>query len=80
MKDSVEVAIIGGGIIGAGIAFECATRGLSTVLFEKSDFCSETSASSFKIIHGGLRYLQHLDIGRLKESAEEQYLLRKNAY
>lgn len=79
MSDTFDVAIIGGGIIGAGIAHECAIKGLSVVLLEKGDFCSNTSAFSFKIIHGGLRYLQHLDFKRLKESASEQYYLRKNA-
>ncbi len=79
MIDTFDIAIIGGGILGSGIAHECALRGLSVVLFEKGDFSSQTSAGSFKIVHGGLRYLQHLDIKRLRESAEEQYLLRRNA-
>jgi glycerol-3-phosphate dehydrogenase len=79
MNTEYDVAVIGGGIIGAACALECARRGLRTVLLEKSDFGSETSAGSFKIIHGGLRYLQHLDFSRVRESAREQYLLRKNA-
>jgi glycerol-3-phosphate dehydrogenase len=79
MTNSFDIAVIGGGIIGSAVAYECAVKGLSVVLIEKNDFSSETSAGSFKIIHGGLRYLQHLDFRRLRESAEEQYLLRKNA-
>jgi glycerol-3-phosphate dehydrogenase len=78
MNTEYDVAVIGGGIIGAACAFECAHKGLRTILLEKSDFGSETSAGSFKIIHGGLRYLQHLDFSRVKESVREQYLLRKN--
>ncbi len=63
-----DVLIIGGGIHGAATARECACRGLSTALIEKSDFGSATSANSLKIIHGGLRYLQHLNIKRMRES------------
>ena len=63
-----DVLIIGGGIHGAATARECARRGLSTALIEKNDFGSATSANSLKIIHGGLRYLQHLNIKRMRES------------
>jgi len=74
-----DVLILGGGIIGAACAYEASSRGLRTIVVDKSDFGSETSANSFKIIHGGLRYLQHLDYSRLKESAREQGVLLKNA-
>ncbi len=67
-----DVAIIGGGIYGAALAREAATRGLSTALIEKNDFCSATSANSLKIIHGGLRYLQQADIIRIRESVRER--------
>jgi glycerol-3-phosphate dehydrogenase len=63
-----DVLIVGGGIHGAATARECARRGLSTALIEKNDFGSATSANSLKIIHGGLRYLQHLNIKRMRES------------
>src|SRR3990167_5644545 len=57
-KKIYDVAIIGGGIAGAGIARDAALRGLSVVLFEKKTFGSGTSSKSSKLIHGGLRYLE----------------------
>jgi glycerol-3-phosphate dehydrogenase len=56
-----DILIIGGGITGAVAAWDAAMRGLSVALIEKSDFGGATSAASGKIIHGGLRYLQHAD-------------------
>ena len=73
---SFDVVIIGGGINGCACALDSATRGYSTLLIEKSDFGSKTSAACFKIIHGGLRYLQHLDLKRVIESLNEQKWLR----
>ncbi len=70
-----DVVVIGGGVYGACVAWEATLRGLSVALVEKADFCSATSANSLKIIHGGLRYLQHLDIKRLRESARERTIL-----
>ena len=67
-----DLIIVGGGIYGAALCGEAVTRGLKVALFEKSDFCSATSANSLKIIHGGFRYLQNLDIKRVKESIREQ--------
>lgn len=67
--------IIGGGIYGAAICWEAASRGLKAALFEKSDFGSATSANSLKIIHGGFRYLQDFDLNRVKESIKEQKAL-----
>jgi glycerol-3-phosphate dehydrogenase len=63
-----DVLIIGAGIHGAATAWECSRHGLKTALIEKNDFCGATSANSLKIIHGGLRYLQHLNIKRMRES------------
>ncbi len=63
-----DVLIIGAGIHGAATARECACHGLKTALIEKSDFGGATSSNSLKIIHGGLRYLQHLNIRRMRES------------
>lgn len=67
-----DLVVVGGGIYGAAIAREAALCGLSTALIEKGDFCSATSASSLKIIHGGLRYLQQMDIARLRNSVVER--------
>lgn len=63
-----DVLIIGAGIHGAATARECAAQGWKTALIEKEDFGGATSANSLKIIHGGLRYLQHLNIKRMRES------------
>jgi len=63
-----DVLIVGGGIHGAAIARECSRHGMKTVLVEKGDFGHATSANSLKIIHGGLRYLQHLNIRRMRDS------------
>lgn len=71
-KSSHDVLIIGGGIYGACTAWEAASRGLSVALVEQNDFGSATSANSLKIIHGGLRYLQHADLKRMRESIQER--------
>jgi glycerol-3-phosphate dehydrogenase len=60
-EETFDVAIIGGGITGAGLALDAALRGLKTVLIEKRDFSAGTSSRSTKLIHGGLRYLEHDD-------------------
>lgn len=71
-----DVIIIGGGINGAGIARDAAGRGLRVCLVEKGDFCSATSRWSSRLIHGGLRYLEHAEFGLVRESlAERQALL-----
>jgi glycerol-3-phosphate dehydrogenase len=67
-----DLLVIGGGIYGACIARDAALRGLSVALVEKHDFCSGTSHNSLKIIHSGIRYLQHLDFGRVRESIDER--------
>lgn len=74
-----DVVVIGGGIYGAALAREAALCGLSTALVEKQDFCSATSANSLKIIHGGLRYLQQLDIPRLRTSVLERRAFLRTA-
>lgn len=66
-----DLLVVGGGIYGACIARDAALRGLSVALIEKGDFCSETSHNSAKILHGGIRYLQHLDLRRVRESVVE---------
>jgi glycerol-3-phosphate dehydrogenase len=74
-----DVAIIGGGIYGAWIAREAAERGLSVALVDQSDFGSATSSNSQRIAHGGLRYLQHADFKRMRESIRERSILMRIA-
>jgi glycerol-3-phosphate dehydrogenase len=71
-NDSFDVLVIGGGIGGACAAWDAALRGLKVALVERLDFCASTSAQSFKFLHGGIRYLQHLDLMRLRESCHER--------
>ncbi|MDI4665213.1 glycerol-3-phosphate dehydrogenase [Xanthobacter autotrophicus] len=70
-----DLAIIGGGINGAGIARDAAGRGLSVVLFEKGDLASGTSSASTKLIHGGLRYLEHYAFRLVREALAEREVL-----
>lgn len=73
MSEAVyDVVVIGGGIVGAGIARDAALRGLRTALFEKGDYASGTSSKSSKLVHGGLRYLEHGEIGLVFESVSER--------
>src|SRR5262245_66009820 len=72
---SFDLAIVGGGITGAGLAREAALRGLSVVLFEAEDFAAGTSSRSSKLIHGGLRYLALGDVGLVRESALERKVI-----
>ena len=75
--DSYDLLVIGGGINGCGIARDAAGRGLSVVLVEKDDLASHTSSSSSKLIHGGLRYLEHHEFRLVAEAlAEREVLLR----
>ena len=70
-----DVAVIGGGINGCGIAADAAMRGLSVILIEKDDLASHTSSSSTKLIHGGLRYLEHFNFAYVKKSLNERQTL-----
>ncbi|MFQ5719243.1 MAG: FAD-dependent oxidoreductase [Acidobacteriota bacterium] len=74
-----DLVIVGGGIFGVCLAWEGASRGLDIALVERGDFCQGTSANSFKIIHGGLRYLQHGDLPRIRESGDERRSLLRIA-
>ncbi|MCP4447443.1 MAG: glycerol-3-phosphate dehydrogenase [Myxococcales bacterium] len=69
---SYDIAIIGGGITGAGIARDAALRGLRVILLEKDDYASGTSSKSSKLIHGGLRYLEQAELGLVFESVSER--------
>lgn len=76
MTTLYDVAIIGGGINGCGCAADAALRGLSVILLEQGDLASQTSSSSTKLIHGGLRYLENYEFSLVKKALEErQYLL-----
>src|SRR5437868_3215252 len=70
-----DVVVIGGGITGAGVALDAASRGYSVGLVEKADFASGTSSRSSKLVHGGLRYLQNFDLGLVREALLERALL-----
>lgn len=74
-----DLVVIGGGINGIATAYEAACRGLKTCLLEASDFMSQTSSNSLKIIHGGFRYLQQANLPRLRESSRERRTLLKIA-
>ena len=74
-----DALIVGGGINGAGIARDLALRGLRVALVEKGDFASGTSSSSTKLIHGGLRYLEHFDLRLVFESCRERRILQRIA-
>ncbi|BCJ40893.1 FAD-dependent oxidoreductase [Actinoplanes ianthinogenes] len=71
----VDVLVIGGGVVGAGCALDAVTRGLSVGLLEARDFASGTSSRSSKLIHGGLRYLEMLDFGLVREALRERGLI-----
>jgi glycerol-3-phosphate dehydrogenase len=70
-----EVVVIGGGITGAGVAFDAASRGYSVALLERGDYAIGTSSRSSKMVHGGLRYLQNLDLGLVREALLERQLM-----
>ena len=72
-----DVLIIGGGITGAGIALDAASRGMKVALIEKNDFASGTSSKSTKLIHGGLRYLKQFDFWLVKEVGTERAIVHK---
>lgn len=74
-----DLAVVGGGIFGISIAWEAASRGLSVALIERSDFCAATSANSYKMVHGGIRYMQHGDLPRIRESCRERSSLLRVA-
>jgi glycerol-3-phosphate dehydrogenase len=74
-----DIAIIGGGINGTGIARDAAGRGLRVVLFEQNDLASGTSSTSSKLIHGGLRYLEHYAFRLVREALSEREVLLKMA-
>ena len=74
-QGELDVLVVGGGITGVGTALDAVTRGLSVGLVEQRDFASGTSSRSSKLIHGGLRYLEMLDFGLVREALRERGLL-----
>lgn len=76
--EEYDLLIIGGGITGAGIALDAATRGLKTALVEMQDFAAGTSSRSTKLVHGGLRYLKQLEIGVVAEVGKERAIVHEN--
>lgn len=74
-----DLLVIGGGIVGCGIARDAALRGLRVVLFEKEDFGYGTSSRSTRLIHGGLRYLEQADFDLVRQDLRERERLLKNA-
>ncbi len=71
-QNKFDLIVIGGGIVGAGIARDAASRGMQVALIEKSDFASGTSSRSSKLIHGGIRYLENLEFGLVFEALNER--------
>jgi len=74
-EDRFDVLVIGGGITGVGIALDAAARGLSVALVEKDDLAAGTSGRSSRLVHGGLRYLEHREFGLVRESLRERGIL-----
>ena len=74
-----DVVIVGGGIVGAGALLDATTRGLKVALIEQDDIASGTSSRSSRLIHGGLRYLEQLQIGLVREALAERSRLLRNA-
>lgn len=78
-QEEFDLLVVGGGATGAGIARDAATRGLRVALCERGDFACQTSSRSSRLIHGGLRYLQHADFRLVFEALRERRLLLRNA-
>ena len=78
-RDRFDLVVVGGGITGAGVALDAASRGYSVALLERDDYATGTSSRSSKLIHGGLRYLQNFDLGLVREALLERSLLVKLA-
>src|SRR5512137_2044749 len=78
-REPWDLAVVGGGATGVGIAVDGAARGYSVVLLEQSDFGKGTSSRSTKLVHGGVRYLQQGNIPLVMEALKERGLLRRNA-
>ena len=78
-RTDYDLLVVGCGMHGAALAREAALSGLTVAVVDRADFCSATSANSLKVIHGGLRYLQQVDLGRLRDSVRERRFFLKAA-
>ncbi|HEY7514882.1 MAG TPA: glycerol-3-phosphate dehydrogenase/oxidase [Vicinamibacteria bacterium] len=78
-REAWDIAVVGGGATGVGVALDAASRGYSTVLFEQHDFGKGTSSRSTKLVHGGVRYLQQGNISLVLDALKERGLLLRNA-
>jgi glycerol-3-phosphate dehydrogenase len=74
-SERFDLVVVGGGVTGCGIALDAATRGLSVALVEMRDYAAGTSSRSGKLIHGGLRYMEHFEFGLVRESLNERALM-----
>ncbi len=79
LERGTDVLVVGGGITGAGIALDLVARGLRVVLVERGDWASATSSASSRLVHGGLRYLEHFELALVRDSCLERGLLLENA-
>src|SRR5271169_3675974 len=78
-EETFDLLLLGAGITGAGVALDATLRGLRVALIDKGDFASGTSSVSSKLVHGGLRYLEHGDFRLVYEALHERRLLLRNA-
>ncbi len=74
-REQFDVVVVGGGVTGAGVALDAATRGLSVALLEMDDLASGTSSRSGKVFHGGLRYLRQLNFSLVRQASHERNLM-----
>src|SRR5207247_8876575 len=78
-KESFDVLVVGGGVVGAAVARDVACRGFATALVDRGDFASGTSGKTSRLVHGGLRYLRNYRFGLVRRAVRERDLLRRNA-
>ena len=74
-SEEFDILVIGGGVVGSGIALDAAARGLKVALVESEDFAAGTSSRSSKLIHGGLRYLEQFDFKLVREALHEREMM-----
>src|SRR3989454_6288999 len=78
-KESFDVLVVGGGVVGAGVARDVACRGFATALVDRCDFASGTSGKTSRLVHGGLRYLRNYRFGLVRRAVRERDLLLRDA-